>query len=195
MPSPPHPPYFNSCGSRPQLGITSAENLMDFNLVPRPPSSSAASWRLDIPSPRISLTVCVRTTSDRAVSADDQELAAAFASQKLADLDAAVAAHTAVHWWLAHDDLLVHVYDPSSRRLAGASHRASVPAGLKQLERQLAEAASGRRGWSPTECREVCGRLQPSPPCASAAPPPPPSPTTSGAPPICSLSVAAAHPP
>ena len=150
---------------RPRPGLTSPEIFTDYDQTHElstlchqlcderslPPSSSAACWQLDAPLP-IELTVHVRTESARVIDRTDQLAALRFAARKLDELGRLDALHPGTHWWLAHNDLVIHVHDSSSRRRARAVQRSSVPARLVQLDRQLAApAAFGGRTWSATE--------------------------------------------
>jgi hypothetical protein len=125
------------------------DQLCDDRSLPH--SSSAACWQLDAPLP-IELTVHVRTESARVIDRTDQLAALRFAARKLDELGRLDALRPGIHWWLAQDDLVVHVYDRSSRRRARAVQRSSVAARLEQLDRQLAAPVTiGGRIWSAAE--------------------------------------------
>ena len=136
-------------------GLTSPENFMDYDHNLLPLSPSVARWQLETPLP-IQLVVHIRTPSPRAVGLADQLVAVRFAGDKLRALGHLSALRPEqTHWWLASEDLVVHVYAASSSRSARSARRRSIPCRLEQLARQLAApppyAAEDGRTWSAAE--------------------------------------------
>ena len=103
----------------------SAVNFIGLTTNPRPPASpSRACWQLAIPLPELGLSLHIHTESRRPVTAHDRLLAANFASEMLEAHDGAMLDGVSV--WRAIDDINVHLFDPSPRRLARDVRRSAL---------------------------------------------------------------------